>query len=69
MRGGEREGNSKFSKMSRSNVRQRLRDELDSSTRTGLDEKLVSTVNRNDYTAIEAVLEAYFESVQAIELT
>ncbi len=55
--------------MSRSNLGQRRRDELDSSTRGGLEQKLVSPVNRNDYTANAAVPVGYFESVQAIERT
>ena len=67
MTGRDREGNSKFPKMSRSNVHQRLWDERDSSSRGGLEQKQVATVNRNDYAAIDAALEAYFRSGQLIE--
>ena len=67
MKRKDRKNNSKSTKVSRSNVGLRLRDELDSSTRGCLRQKLASAVNRNDCKAKEPVAEADFEAVHAIE--
>ena len=67
MKQKDRESNSKSPKMSRANVDLHSRDDLDSSTRGDLRQKLASAVNRNDCKAIERVVMADFGSVQAIE--
>ena len=67
MKRKDRESNSKSPKMSRANMDLHSGDDLDSSTRGDLRQKLASAVNRNDCKAGERVVKADFGSVQAIE--